>query len=68
MWRLQRRRPVRLACIGSAFASDRAVQGDYQVKLQAKDNDGEELFCMLVDFTIKPPSFSSLTKSIREAV
>lgn len=46
----------------------RVVQGDYEVKLQAKDDEGEELFCMLVDFTIKPPSLSSFAKSIREAI
>lgn len=30
------------------------AQGDYEVELKAKDDDGETLFCMLVDFSIKP--------------
>jgi hypothetical protein len=42
------------------------LQGSYEVQLQAKDDDGNVLFCMLVDFSINGPMFGSIVDSIRE--
>jgi hypothetical protein len=44
------------------------MQGDYEVKLQAEDQTGAELFCMLVDFTIQPPTLKAVGEAIRELV
>jgi hypothetical protein len=42
------------------------MQGDYRVQLKAKDDEGNILFCMLVDFSINGPSFTSFANTIRE--
>lgn len=43
------------------------LQGQYQVRLEAQDADAETLFCMNVDFRIKPPSLRRIADSIRQS-
>lgn len=40
----------------------RCVQGQYQVELAARGTDGANLLCLIVDFTIDPPSLTSVLR------
>jgi hypothetical protein len=40
-----------------------ALQGDYEVQLVANDNSGNELLCLVVQFTITPPQWANVLKS-----
>lgn len=38
------------------------MQGQYQVELVASGSDGAQLLCLIVDFTINPPSLTSVLR------
>lgn len=43
----------------------RNVQGQYRVELAAHGDDGDPLLCLVVDFSIGPPSLASVLRGDR---
>lgn len=41
------------------------VQGQYRVELAAHGDDGDPLLCLVVDFSIGPPSLASVLRGDR---